>query len=252
MTDNEIPDDVVGPERTLLQMFRLYVEPEVKRRQFPDPVVRTQVLFFEGESPEVRLNDEVKISLMVRAPRVIEKGEAISLSEMEQHIEATELDIADADAGYFTAVLVNDHWLMYFDFRRNKLKATNLVDRAEQFCVSAEHALAHQHFGPAIDNLFSACELAAKARLITSAAMSSEVRTHGTIHSGINRWGRLGNVDAKFVEMFNKLSKNRESARYAAKKIDLSGLINEDMIANARAEIAQLKERLKRFGDDPN
>src|SRR5215475_9103569 len=117
--------------------------------------------------------------------------------------------------------------------------------------MSAEHALARQHFGPAIDNLFSACELAAKARLITSAAMSSEVRTHGTIHSGINQWGRLGNVDAEFVEMFNKLSRNRGAARYAPNKIDLSGLINADMISKARAEIAELKLRLKRFSDYP-
>jgi hypothetical protein len=32
MTDDEIPDDIVGPERTLQQMFKFFVEPEVKRR----------------------------------------------------------------------------------------------------------------------------------------------------------------------------------------------------------------------------
>jgi hypothetical protein len=55
MSDNEdgqdnptpdIPNEIVGPERTLLQMFKLYVEPEVKRRQFPHMVIKAQVLFF--------------------------------------------------------------------------------------------------------------------------------------------------------------------------------------------------------------
>jgi uncharacterized protein (UPF0332 family) len=255
MSDNEtektpdIPPEIVGPERTLMQMFRLYVEPEVKRRQFQQAVVKAQVLFFEDRSPEVRLNDEVKISLMVRAPRALEKGEVISLSEIQQ-IEASELDIADADAGHFTTVAVGDKWFMFFDFRRNKLTAAKLVERAEQFCGSSEHALSQQHFGPAIDNLFSACELAAKARLITSAMVKSDAKKHSTIRSGINLWGKLGNVDREFVDMFNKLSRDREAARYTAGEDDLSELIHPDMIAKARAEIDQLKARLKRFGDE--
>lgn len=128
----DIPDNIVGPERTLLQMFRLYIDPEIKRRQLsqslPDQftVVKAQVLFFERKSPQVRLNDEVKISLIVKAPR--------------------------------------------------------------------------------------------------------------------------GNVDHQFVEMFNKLSRDREAARYdATGKGNLSSLINSDMIAKARAEIAKLKVRFKRF-----
>jgi len=251
----DIPDEIVGPERTLLQMFKLFVEPEVKRRHengsLPDPfsVKAAQVLFFEDRLPEVRLNKEITFSVRARAPRAFQDDKPISLAEIAPHIEATELEIADADAGHFTAVQLNDGWLMFFDFRRNKLKGANLVERAEQFCTSAEDALARQRYGPAIENLFSACELAAKARLITSAAMNSDVKTHGRIHSDINQWGKLGNVDREFVEMFNKLSNNRDAARYTTDKHDLSGLISADMITKARAEIAELKARLKRFSD---
>jgi uncharacterized protein (UPF0332 family) len=162
-------------------------------------------------------------------------------------IETSELDLADADAGHFTAVAVNDRWFMSFDFRRNKLTAAMLIQKAEEFCAIAEHALSQQHFAPAIDNLFSACELAAKAQLITHAVVRGDVKKHGPIHSGINFWGKLGNVDREFVEMFNKLFRNRESARYTAGNGDW--LINADMIGKARAEIAGLKARLKRYGD---
>jgi hypothetical protein len=89
-----------------------------------------------------------------------------------------------------------------------------------------------------------------KSRLIISAVVKSDAKKHGTIHSGINLWGKLGNVDREFVEMFNKLSKDRESARYTTGK-ELSGLIDSDMITKARAEIDELRARLKRFSGDP-
>jgi HEPN domain-containing protein len=249
----DIPNEVLGPERTLLQMFKFYVEPEIERRRSgrlltePFILARAQVLFFEGRSPEVRLNDEVKIALLVRAPRAVQKGEAVSLSEIE-HIEGSELDLADSDAGHFTAVLLNNNWLMFFDFRRNKRKASALVKRAEEFCAMAEHALSERFAGPWVDNLYSACELLAKARLITSSAESSDVKSHGRIHSEINRWGLLGNVDRKFVETLNKLSNLPTSARY--KGDDISQHVSPEMVATARAEISELKIRLKRFSPD--
>jgi hypothetical protein len=139
---------------------------------------------------------------------------------------------------------------MSFDFRQNKAKASHFVKLAEEYCAVAAHAMSEHHLGPAIDNLFSACELVAKARLITEAAQRSDVKKHGTIRAGINRWGTIGNVDREFVETFNKLSNARNSARYTAGG-DLSGLVDADMITKARAEIMQLRDRLKRFSADP-
>ena len=61
---------------------------------------------------------------------------------------------------------------------------------------------------PFIDNLFNACELLAKARLITIIRMR-DVGSHGVIHSTINSWRKLGNVSDEFVDLFNKLSQAR-------------------------------------------
>jgi hypothetical protein len=77
-----------------------------------------------------------------KAPRAILAGEAISPSEI-QHIEVSELDLPDADARHFTAIVFNKQRLIFFDFRQNKLKASDLVERAEQFCASAKHAKSH-------------------------------------------------------------------------------------------------------------
>jgi hypothetical protein len=249
-----IPDDVVGPERTLRQMFNLFFTPEIERRKAagllaePFSLSKAQVMFLEGRPNEVRLNDEVKISLIVKLPRAVQKGDAIDGAEIE-HIEGFELDSADRDAGHFTTVLMNGNWLLLFAFRRNKGKASILVKRAEEFCATAEHALSQNYFGPYVDNLFSACELLAKARLITAAAESSGIKGHGAIHSGINRWGKLGNVDGKFVATFNKLSNARASARYRGD--DMSTAFDAEILQIVRNEISDLKKRLLRFSDSP-
>jgi hypothetical protein len=247
-----IPDDVVGPERTFRQMFNLFFTPEIERRQaaglLPDPfkLAKAQVLFVEGRPPEVRLNDEVTISLIVEASRTLQPGDVISHEEIG-NIGAFELELADSDAGHFTILSWKDERLMLCDFRRNRGKAANLVKRAQEFLMVSEHAFAQKLFGPYIDNLFSACELLAKARLITAAAAAPSIKTHPAIQSRINQWGRLGNVDGAFVQTFNKLARARSAARYSAE--DVSMLCDAEYLATAWAEATDLKKRLSRFGD---
>jgi HEPN domain len=253
MGDDFIPDDVVGPDRTLRQMFNLFFGPEIERRQaaglipVPFELQKAQVLFVEGRPPEVRLNDEVTLSMAIQAPRTVQPGDIINEAEIE-NIEAFELEQADSDAGHFTILPWKGGWRLLFDFRRNKGKAADLVKRAEEFLIISEYALAQKLFGPFIDNLFSACELLAKARLITAAAEAGGLKSHGVISSRINQWGRLGNVDGEFVKTFNKLSQVRSTARYSTADVSRHG--QEEYLATARAEAADLKRRLARFGDD--
>jgi len=55
----EIPDHVIGYERTLLQVFNLWINPEVHRRvaagklRIPMRLLSAQVLFRSGKTPEV-------------------------------------------------------------------------------------------------------------------------------------------------------------------------------------------------------
>lgn len=249
----DIPDHIVGPERTLLQAFNLWFNPETERRiaagtlTAPFHLKRAQVIFAEGKAPEVRFNDEVRGGLLATLSKPItEIGTEVLLSEITE-IKGYELDVADADAGHFTIYEWDDgqSWRMFFDFRRNKRGAATLVASAEQFLAAAEFSSEQGYSGPFIDNLFSATELLAKARLVTAIA-ENNLKSHGAIHSKLNMWGKLGNVDARFVELFNELSSLRRDARYRAVGRTLKV---DDPIGRARAEIAALKERLKRFGD---
>jgi uncharacterized protein (UPF0332 family) len=251
MSEDVIPDDVTGPDRTFQQMFNLFFDPEIRRRQaagllpIPFTVHKAQVIFVEGQPPKVRLNDEVTISLIVRTPRAVQRGDTINESEIE-NIEGFELELADSNAGHFTILPFNGGWRMLFDFRRNKGTAANLVRRAEEFLNVAEHAFSQKLYAPYVDNLFSACELLAKAHLITTAEAAS-LKSHGTIHSRINQWSKMGNVDEEFVKTLNKMARARSSARYSGNDVSMLG--EEEHLATAKAEVDLLKKRLTRFGE---
>jgi HEPN domain-containing protein len=244
-----------GSAETLQDIFDLYFGPEIERRKSAGNLIEpfvlrmAQVVFTEDQEPEVRLNDEVRISLIVKAQRTVQKGDPVYDSDIEE-IDSFELDHADADAGHYTAVRWKGGWRILFDFRRNKGRALNFLKRAEEFLSVAEHALSQQFYGPFVDNTFSACELLAKAILITAAGTeSSRAKSHRVIHSGINKWSKLGNVNGKFIEVFNKLSDARSSARYKA--ADVSNHGDANVLATVRTELIGLKARVNRFSDDP-
>jgi hypothetical protein len=255
-TANEIPDDVIGPERTLRQMFNLFIGPEIDRRLAAGLLTtqfnldKAQIIFDGDRSPQVRLNEEVRGSMLVKLSKPVEIGDPISAADITE-VDRWELDMADADCGHFTVISWGDSWRMLFDFQRNKRKGAELVSLAEQFLGTAEFAFSKGHSGPYIDNLFSACELLAKARLMTAAQEAEDkIDSHKTIHSKINKWKKLGNVDGKFVTLFNELAHARSVARYSAGKY--SSIQSEaDAVDCVRAEVAHLKWRLSRFSNTP-
>jgi hypothetical protein len=254
---SEIPADVIGPERTFRQMFNLFIGPEIDRRvaagllttQFK--LEKAQVIFDGDKSPQVRLNDEVRGSMLVKLSKPVEIGDPIGVADITE-VDRWELDIAEADCGHFTVIRwADDNWQILSDFQKNKRKGADLVSLAEQFLGTAEFAFSKGFSGPYIDNLFSSCELLAKARLMTDAAEAEDnIDSHRTIHSKINMWKKLGNVDGKFVTLFNELAHARSVARYSAGKY-FSIQSETDAVDCVRAEAAHLKRRLSRFNNTP-
>ena len=107
---------------------------------------------------------------------------------------------------------------MFFNFLRGGAKAKDMLELGGQFLDAALSAKERGHAGPAVDNLFSACELASKAELIIHRNPAASSKRHGPVASEINRWAGLGNIDAAFVDLFNRLSQQRQNARYGDKE----------------------------------
>jgi HEPN domain-containing protein len=123
----------------------------------------------------------------------------------------------DPNCGHFTSFLLGDRWYGSFDFRYNKGKAAELLAAAEEFLATASHSVSEGRTRAAIDNLFSAAELAAKAFVVTTPLPGDgDLKGHGRIHARFNMFARHGNVDAEHRRTFNALSEARTRARYVS------------------------------------
>jgi hypothetical protein len=208
---------------TLTQAWELWFRPEIERRQTAGSLPATfslhmaQALFPPDEKLRVLLNDEVEGEGHLRAPRTIQKGEPLYASDL-QFMERFELPDALLDSGHFTIVRAGEGWHMFFNFLRGRAKAKDMLQLAGEFLEAALSATDKGHSGPVVDNLFSACELISKAELILHRNPAASSKSHRSVSSQINWWGRLGNIDAVFLKLFNRLAEQRPNARYGDKE----------------------------------
>lgn len=208
-------------QNLMQQALDLWINPEIERRQeagyLPDDFVlsKAQIIMNVGiDTPEVRFNEEVKAVARFRATRAINEGELITESDVSD-LSAIELTDQDPNAGHLTMISFKGLWFLAFDFRYNAARVSSITDTAREFLDLAAFALEQDHTRAFVDNLFSAVELLAKGLLLMypdEALLKS--KKHTIVKSRFNNEGNLGNVEARFVKLFNRLHCLRGSARY--------------------------------------
>lgn len=218
--DEEIPTSIEGWDRTLIHMHQITFAPEIRRRRDAG-ILPADFSLWAGQLIQpheggriVRLNNEVRGVPYIRAGRPFEKGDPVLFSDLEG-LESFDLHDDELDCGHFTIFWTGSSWFMSFDFRAGRAKCLALVEKAQAFISASRMAVEKGLAEPAIDTMHTACELLAKARLILSHYPAHEWRSHSSISSHINREGRMGNVDAAFLALFNRLSAMRNPAKYA-------------------------------------
>lgn len=210
-----------GKQRVLQQAFDLWITAEVQRRQsagtIPEPfqLLAAQRLQWPDGRIEVRLNEEVRGVGYARATRAVEAGDAVFVSDLAT-LESFDLIDEELDCGHWTLLWTGKGWFIGFNFQNQRGRCLDLLAKAEQFRLSAVTAVGLGHAAVAVDTLFSACELVAKAELVGSRRVELAARTHGTIASELNRWRKMGNVEGAFVDLFNLLGQLRYRYRYDA------------------------------------
>lgn len=210
-------DDEAG--RTFFfEVLRLYFNPEYERRLATGriapgtPVLAAQAVFPKDQTI-IRLNSEVRGQAMGHLGRSIKPGEELRWEDFAG-IQSFELAPDEIDYGHVTLFRIGDDWKCYFNFLRGRSRANALAVRAGNFLKIAKNAHGNGWYDVAVDNLFSAAELLAKANLILHMQHGAEAKSHDPVKSAINQWGRLGNVEAEFVKLFNTLGDLRHIARY--------------------------------------
>lgn len=244
--DNQIPN-----QRTFDDLMRLFVTPEIERRQAagtvptPLPLRAAQVLLYPDQRrPTVRINGEVKALVGSRLKDGIVKqpGDPVYWHEFADIAEVELTDQDDPDCAHITMLLVRDHWAIAFDFRYGKAKSSKHVDVSRQFLRSAEDAFRRNDWAAFVDTLFSAAELAARAWLLLLPDPSFYKKgTHREIQRRYQRDGAL-NVDPVFIEALNKLSGWRDRVRYLNGHLEVTETEASALLQTVSEMIAHAEE----------
>lgn len=230
------------------QMFELWVEPELTRR---GDLVRTDVrralVLMESTGPVVRLNEEFDVVAQARSTRAIAAGEEVTRADFDEIRWAEPLGV-DPNVGWILYMVVGSDAYITFDFRQNLARATEMLQRAQEFLELAEDGLEKKRLGPAIDNALSAAELTIRAQVHLIDTPTKE--SHRQRLNFWAEWVRLGNAPAHLADTFARLTDERGRARYADAPLtidarELQQLLDEvrDMIEVASGAAARRTER---------
>lgn len=218
--DEKLHPDIKGWDLTITQMQQLTFSPEIRRRReagtLPDDFLfwGGQMIQPPGGGQIIRLNSEVRGRPYLRTDRAIEKGEEVKLGDFA-NLEYFDLEDDELDSGHFTMFFTGAGWFVSFDFRSGRQKCIALIEKALRFLTITRLSVEKQLAEPAIDTLFTAAELVAKTRLILDHEKADEWTSHKATATRINLLARLGNVSGAFRDLFNKLSRERNAAKYA-------------------------------------
>ena len=162
-------------QRIFDQAMEIWIRPEIENRRqkgtltLPFALNAAQVIMpspRDKRDDYVRLNDEVQALVRVKARRSIDKGELVFSRDIT---EVGAINLAKDDepnAGHLTMMNIGGQWTIHFDFRRDKTYAKKLLVLAREFYATAIDSFGKGRLRPAVENLFAAAELAAKAETL--------------------------------------------------------------------------------------
>src|SRR5260221_8330269 len=199
-------------QRTFEHAFELWISEEIERGRAagalsePFELKSAQVVMEVDGIVSVRLNGEVKSAVFAQVNRPVQKGELLTASDIgEFNFHLTE---DDPNAGHFTVMNIGGAWCMSFDFRYNRGRIQQHLEAATEFASCGAHAIKSGFTRAAIDNLFSAAELVARAILLAlpDEKLLDPGLSHGDVEQDLNRFGgHFWHVGSDFMTTYNRL-----------------------------------------------
>jgi uncharacterized protein (UPF0332 family) len=252
---DENPIEVEVGQTLFEKMTKDWVEPEVIRRRAAgtwsdeDLVYRFQVQFLDDEVA-VRLNDEVKGILEVRAIGPIEKGQEITEEDFSEIAGYRPLD-QDAHHPHVTGFAHHDEWFLAFQLGQRDPSRFEVLKVGREFLSAAHDAYQDVRLRVFFDTANSAVELLAKAELLScgpTIELAQNVNSHRALSVAYNLWtGRLGNSDRRFADALNRLAKLRRQARYLT--TELAG--DKEEAAELLAVLDDMEQHVTHLAEAP-
>jgi hypothetical protein len=225
-------ESAVGTEvgLSLFESMRInWIEPEVLSRRAgghwdaDDVVYRFQVQFLDHDEVAVRLNEEVKGILEVKAIGPIEKGQEVFEDDFSE-VSGYRLPEEYAYHPHVTGFAFKDQWFVSFQLGHRDPSRFEVLAVGREFLATARDALAAGRLRAFFDTASSAAELLAKAELLScgpTIECALKSNSHRYLSNAYNIWtGRLENSERRFADALNRLAKLRKEARYLENELE--------------------------------
>jgi len=228
-------------------IFRIWVQPEIEKRKNLGTLAndsvpnRAQVVMSVGQSPSVRLNDEVRIhyhaAVHPTGPPDPTTGETPVIFDLRFNLPPDE----DVNAGWMFVINLWGTWQPYFEFHYNSALAREHAAAAREFIDSARADCNANRFRPLVENLWSAAELMAKSLLLL--LPDEEIvaqRNHRDRRKKLEEYVRSVGTHDRFLELLSELESLRKPARYLEAPLAVDSAIAAALLAKADAAAAEL------------
>ncbi len=232
---------------SLLNQFTLlWITPEIQKRKdegkLPQNFIleKAQVLFCLGSSPIIRLNEEVKVKILVKVNRNIKKGELVYAKDISDVAEIKNVD-EEQEFAFLILVKIAGKVFMAFNFKHDISQSKGYLDIGISFLDSARGELTKNNMRQMVELLFISAENLVKARIyLFPDQRIRNVKRHGRTQQLVNFYAKTGKViktDQK--DAFNRLIKLRDPARY-----DLQFSLDQGEAQNLLSSIDNLSKEI--------
>lgn len=233
------------------QMFTLWIVPHIEASNLDitrDQVVKALVVLHPNGTPEVKLNEQAELIATVQVREAIAAGEPVT-AENAEHVSGLCPAEIEPDAGWIAfAFLPGGGGVVAFDFRYNRDRALELLNRASEYIATARETLASGRLGPTVETALAAGELAVTAMTSLQNFTHKGRNSHGARQAWLNNYTHLGNGPQDWYKTMRRLLAARPFARYG----DLGGdpLPSERELADYLDHVDHLIQHATRYAAD--
>jgi hypothetical protein len=238
-------------EAIIEQLFTNWVEPELRRRNLPIDRSKVHSVLVELSplgGAVVRLNEEARFVGRAVAHRAISAGELVTGDDIGEIHDFWPEEL-DGNSGWLGYAVVGDVAILKFDFHYNKVETRELLALASEFHRAAR-LITVETPRPALDNLYSAAELAVQAMIRAEAQAVEPHKGHQTRGEWLQAEVELANAPQVFRDAYQRLRQERRNARYGetkptvtAQDLDVLVDIVNQMIVHARVRAGLESEK---------
>lgn len=224
--------DKEGSENFVNSLFKNWINPEIQNRKnagkLPkDFVLRNVqlVMYANGTENEIRLNEEVKVHLVVRKKKGLsfKKNDPVRVRDIEEIIDARPSGTDDPNAAHIILVYFQGYWHVRWNLRYNTKMCNERFEAAQDYLDLAKVSMDKKRWRPFADNLFTCTELLAQVELLSMPIIKFvKKQTHRYTSSLYNNHIKAGNAKIDYAKNLGRLSSMRDDARYFKGTFSLS------------------------------